>query len=98
MIHGRCYKYFQSRILTHRVPTLLSVYPEVLTPPPQIRTQYQSLMTNDPPPPSPCINTLGEMVITKNKNTSRNRNISYRVLWKTQYIGYPVFNIIHRPI
>ena len=33
-------------ILTHRIPTLLSVSPEVLTPLPQIGTQYQSLMTN----------------------------------------------------
>ena len=36
----------RSRILTHWVPTLLSMYPQVLTPPLQIGTQYQSLMTN----------------------------------------------------
>ena len=30
---------YHFRILTHWVPTLLSVYPEVLTPPPQIGTQ-----------------------------------------------------------
>ena len=32
--------------LKHTVPMQVSVYPEVLTPPPQIGTQYQSLMTN----------------------------------------------------